>query len=382
MSENNNLDNENTNQTNKDIADEDNDEVVDSSKRKFTFSQIFWITIFGLLAIYMILIVLASMIVASPVDENNSTNSSSNIIQTVEIIVNSDRIKKNLEHNKTVEEIKKNLNKNISLVDKKIDKEIDKAFRSVYDNLDGFLDFHYSVVGGYSEIFAAAGGKISGEGIKKIQTMIENKLFGSDFSTRTKNALNVISNEYEVQLSDHFNTISQKATVKVDMNLNSEIINSLQDDISRNMNIQAGKASLGAVGLTAVIAKTVASKLAAKAGSKLVIKGGTKVTKFVISFIVGAGTGFKCKWCGIPVGIVTWFLLDEILVKTDEHYNRDKFKQDIRFTLEQQKSNMKVKLKKSYEASMRKMSNEILAQYKQVPEKATQRVKVKDKIGF
>ncbi|HHH37536.1 MAG TPA: hypothetical protein ENK77_02845, partial [Epsilonproteobacteria bacterium] len=109
------------------------------------FEKIFWATLLLFLIIYLFLVFLASAnSTKSAAETNLSSPTSRNIIQEIEIIVNSDRIRKNLENNQTMLEIKENLNQNLGKVDAKIDEEVDQAFRAVRQNIDTFLDFHYS----------------------------------------------------------------------------------------------------------------------------------------------------------------------------------------------------------------------------------------------
>jgi len=373
-------------QENQVVVEKENTEIQNSQdnpvliyiKNMSSFEKLFWATIIILFIIYSILLIRASTYI-STTDNNSSNTSVSNIFHEIEVIVHSDRMKKNLENNITAEKIKENLKDNITYLNKEIEKEIDFAFDAVYDNIDIFLDFHYSVVGEYIEL----GGMATGT----VEKTIEEKLFGSTFSNRIKDAMKDISEEYEMKVSDHFNFISQKATIEVDLNLNPQIVQNLEKDISRNMSIQKGK--MGAFATAAVapaIIKVASKKIAAKSSSKIAAKIAAKLSAKSAAAATGAASGTLCGpafWICSPIAAgVLWFGTDAVINSIDELYNRDEFKQDIMDSLLIQQDGLKERLKTSYEESMQKISDEILLQYKQTPTKEKKRIKISDQLGL
>ncbi len=369
-------------------TDENSEEKEQSSENKIVlyvknmsaFEKLFWIIIFIFTIAYTILVGMASYnSAASSKEHKNTMVTPDEIIQEIEVMVTSDRIKKNLENNRTVAEIKKNLQKNMFILDKKIDIEINEAFQQAYRNIDPFLDFHYSVIGEYMELGGMAAGTM--------EKMIQQKLFGSDFSIRLQNSMQVISGEYEIRLAEHFNFINQKATTKVNINLNSEIINDLQKHIEQNIKIQGSK--IGAIVTAKLAPKLVqmaAAKIAAKSSSKIAAKVATKLGAKSAAAASGVTAGALCGpafWICSPVAAgVLWFGTDALISSIDEIYNRDEFKQDIMDSLVSQQNTLKRKLKKSYERTAKKLSEEIVVKYKEAPVKEIKRVKVKDKIGL
>ncbi len=349
-------------------------------KNMSSFEKLFWIILFLFSIAYVILISMASYNTSLAKNNANQSNiSSQEIIQELEIIVNADRFKENLENNRTVEELKKNLKKNMLTLDKKIDKEINYAFHKVYSNIDPFLDFHYSVIGEYIELGGMAAGTM--------EKIIEQKLFGSDFSIRMKDSLMVISDEYEIRLSDHFHFISEKATTKVNMNLNSQIITDIKEQIDHNMKLQSGKiAILISAKLAPKLVQIAATKIAAKSSSKIAAKIAIKLGAKSAAATTGAASGALCGpafWICSPIAAgVLWFGTDAAISSIDEIYNRDEFKQDIMDSLVKQQNDLKRKLKKSYKDSAQKLSEEIIIKYKQTPNKEIKRVKIKEKIGL
>lgn len=349
-------------------------------KNMSSFAKLFWICLLMLSIAYVILISMARYNSSAVRNDHNTTSPRiDEIIQEVEVIVTSDRMQKNLENNRTVAEINKNLKKNMLMLDQKIDKEINDTFHLVYSNIDPFLDFHYSVIGEYMELGGMAAGTM--------EKMIEQKLFGSDFSVRLKDSLKMVSNEYEIRLSDHFDFINQNATTSVNINLNSQIMTDIKKQIDQNMKVQGGKiAMLISVKLAPKLVQIAATKIAAKSSTKIAAKMATKLGTKSAAAATGATAGALCGpafWICSPVAAgVLWFGTDAVISSIDEIYNRDEFKQDIMDTLVKQQSAIKRKLKASYQRSAQKLSNEIMMKYKQAPIKKIEKVKIKEKIGL
>ena len=354
--------------------------VVRYIREMSSFEKLFWSTLFLFFIGYMVLITMASYPGTASVREHNRTvAASAEIMQEIEIIVTSDRIKKNLENNRTVEEIKKNLRSNMLQLDQKIDQEINTAFQSVFDNIDPFLDFHYSVLGEYLEL--------GGMAVGKMEKMIEEKLFGSDFSRSLQNSLAEISEEYENKLSEHFTFIRQEATTEVNMNLNSRIMDDLQKHIEQNMKLQGGKiAVLMSAKLAPKLVQAAAAKIAVKTGSKFSVKMATKLGAKSAAAATGAASGALCGpafWICSPIAAgVLWFGTDAVVNSIDEIYNREEFKKDIINALVKQQNGLKKKLKQAYQHSAEQLSDEIIVKYKQSPVKEIKRVKIKEKIGL
>ena len=385
-----NTDNKNTSDSKVDEQHNDS-EILNSDEKKIdtktvsflskmTLPQkLFWGTLLLFFIFYILLLTMASINSSTNTNDSNSNVSMGDIVQDVELVVNGDRIRKNLENNETVVNIRKNMKKNILILEKKIDHEINYAFHSVYGNIDSFLDFHYSVVGEYVELGSMAMGNI--------EKTIENKLFGSDFSIRTKDALESIAGEYEIRLDEHFKFVDKKAIVNVDVKLNNEAIEKLQQDIVRNMHMQGGKmGTVATVAVAPAIAKAASAKIAAKSSTKIAAKVATKLGAKSAAAVTGAASGALCGpafWICSPVAAgVLWFGTDAAVSSIDEIYSRDEFKLDIIRSLNQHKNSLKRRLKQSYTSSMKKVSQEVLSQYKQIPSKEIKRVKVREKLGL
>ena len=62
--------------------------------------------------------------------------------------------------------------------------------------------------------------------------------------------------------------------------------------------------------------------------------------------------------CGIAGGVLTWVAVDKLIVEIDEHFNREKFEQELRSMLDEQKKEIKEGLKNAYATLLTKIADE------------------------
>ena len=334
------------------------------------FEKYFWITIIFLLLIFIILNILAFL--NTKVEEDFTQKNTSIIEQFLFETISSDQVKNNLNNSK--EKINKNLNKELKFIYKTIDDEIDSVFNSVIDNnLESFLNFHYSVIGEYSELGAMASGKIG--------KTIEKRLLGSDFTKKITSSTENIGTAYNNSVQNHLLHIHQLAIQDVDMKLNSSTITAINDDIKRNMGLQGSK--IGAILVARImpkIAKVIVVKLSSKAAAKIVAKTSAKSAA---KLAAAGGGGLAGGWCG-PAAIVcspvlalgAWLAVDVAIVSGDEYFNRDEFRSEIIKLLNQQRDVLKQEYKSLYFKSFSEFSKSVQEQYKNMPIK--ERKKLKD----
>lgn len=193
------------------------------------------------------------------------------------------------------------------------------------NNVDKFLDFHYSVTGEYTELLMSQ--------TEKIHKIISKKLFGDDFKQREKDALNQINNQFEMSVSKHTAFISNIASKNIDDELNNEALQRLEANIECHKNIQIGKAGFLTTALvSAIIAKTsikiaksAAIKLTVKTAGKIAAKGGLTAAVSAVGIFCGPFVGL----CAPALAIIAWLGTDYIIIKLDEYWHREEFKQEI-----------------------------------------------------
>jgi len=336
------------------------------------FWKFFWITIIlmAIVTIGMSFIGSQNLKELSKLDRKAKVESFISKLQTI-----SPQFKKMTQQlsENSIEDIKRTINSNV-----------EKAYSPLYDQIDDFSDFHYSVKGEYLELARLASGDL--------KTTLDNELFKpSDFDNKLNIAFKNISvdsaNIVKEQLKNMKNTVQDNMGVNDD-EINfvfAKILNISQTNMldrfksySNGLGRVAG-VSVGAgagVLMAKLISKKLVTAIAAKSGTKLLVKTGAKfITKFIIG-VLGGGTGgaflsFKggpiiSAVGGIVGAIVGWFAVDKVVILIDKYYNEEKFKHNIRLLIDQQKADTKKTLEKIYIGSIKKLSDNTADSFKNI----------------
>ena len=267
--------------------------------------------------------------------------------------------------------------------DKVLDSQLDLLFQPVLANVEGYADFHYSVIGEYTELFTLAlKGSLSarkrvqawwnGENEVKIdeqtQSTIEaylseldqklheglqEKLY-NDFETRWElvvATLDAVFNEtFQAELARLTKEVVSAEGTDAVLNPASEVV--LERTVDRAMLGKPMSATLataaGAAG-TKLVASTLA-KVSAKAAAKTAGKTATKGLFGVGVGAAGAALGFTLGPVGAVVGgltgaVAAWFAVDYAVIKVDEALTRDEFESDIRSLISERKDELHKELK-------------------------------------
>ena len=344
--------------------------------------MIFWSTIVVLALIYGALQFLASSHIEKDANSIDNSNKQTTIVPpqftTIikEFIVDDDSIKNHLEKNSTLKDIESGLGLSIDSTNATIDERVDQLFEPVYSRVDTFLDFHYSVIGEYTELGLAATGKI--------EESIRERLFGSQFGKSLSDATLHIESRFISEMERQRELIEGHVTTDIDRELNSDMLEILKRDINSSINIQKGKiATLLGIGVSyKVIVATLSSKIAAKLSSKLAIKGAVKGGSKLGAAGIGAATGAACGpaaiICSPLLAAAAWFGTDAIIVTGDEYLHRDEFKQEIIRSIDEQKRSLKDGYKKIYGDALSEESSKIIEKYRGAKAKKKIRKRVRE----
>ncbi len=342
------------------------------------FEKIFWGTILFFLFLFILLHFFASrQFYQSKEKSRENPLPSRTILKEIEVIVDSDKMRYNLENNQTIALISDDLHHKIREINQTITTNSKELFSVAYSNIEKFLDFHYSVIGEYIELGNMATGKI--------EEHIQQRLFGDNFSIKMDSMLETIAKEHQENIKDHLQIIHNEASSGVDFSFNPKAIEHLHEDINQHFLLQQGKlGTLIVATLAAKITKAIASKLAAKQATLLATKAGTKIGIKSTASLSGASAGVLCGpfiWICSPVAAATlWFGTDAIVVSVDEHLNRDEFKQEIINALDQQKIKLTNKLQKHYNKAIEEFSKQAQQRYINTKVKVKKRMTIKELI--
>jgi len=325
--------------------------------------KLFWLSI-GILAVFWLTLKILTYIKIEQLHQDNNISTIQNkpiVKSIIKIIDDNQAIRKNLEKYQSIKQINKSLNLKIIILNETIDKQINQAFNLTYKNIDTFLDFHYSVIGEYSEMLGTV--------THKIDALVKEKLFGDMFWNQLKQAQQQINQQYKSLLQEHFHQVYILATDDINQTLNNKIFFTLSEDINKRTSLQTIKFAsfIGFKGTIKMIS-IVSSKIIEKTILKLATKSAIKTTSKTASSGVAAMAGLSCgpfAWACSPIlaGMV-WFGTDAIVISADEYINRDEFKYDIVNMIDKQKQDLINHIKISYSKEFKNDSKTIENMFK------------------
>ncbi|MGL2401198.1 hypothetical protein ACOWMZ_01970 [Helicobacter pylori] len=255
----------------------------------------------------------------------------------------SDLIKNNLDSHQ--QEISDLLNSSKDKMYSKVDAQIDNLFDPIENNVDKFLDWHYSLKGNYSELALFATKMIGSSAEDALFNKLQEKLLGADYKQRLKTMTDNISDAFISLLRQHKKDTEKIATQGVaGIPQVAESLKNIDDRTERDLKLKMGFAA--AIGTTAGVG---AGKLMEKLTPKLVKKLGTKLgAKFLAKFGIAVGGGF-----------LSTLGADVAFNYIDEWLHRDEFKKEILNHINEAKKNLKESYKTGFDNSITKFSQEL-----------------------
>ncbi|WP_231191477.1 hypothetical protein [Helicobacter pylori] len=254
----------------------------------------------------------------------------------------SDLIKNNLDSHQ--QEISDLLSSSKDKMYSKVDAQIDNLFDPIENNVDKFLDWHYSLKGNYSELALFVAKKLGLSVEDALFNKLQEKLLGADYKQRLKTMTDNISDAFISLLRQHKKDTEKIATQGVaDIPQVVESLKNIDDRIERDLKLKMGFAV--AIGATAGVG---AGALMKRLAPKLVEKLGTKLgAKFLAKFGIAVGGG-----------VLSTLGTDVAFNYIDEWLHRDDFKKEILNNINEMKKNLKESYKTGFDNSITKFSQE------------------------
>ncbi|UOS64666.1 hypothetical protein MPG70_05310 [Helicobacter pylori] len=252
----------------------------------------------------------------------------------------SDLIKNNLDSHQ--QEISDLLSSSKDKMYSKVDAQIDNLFDPIENNVDKFLDWHYSLKGNYSELALLVAKKLGLSVEDALFNKLQEKLLGADYKQRLQTMTNNISNAFISLLRQHKKDTEKIATQGVaDIPQVVESLKNINDRTERDLELKMGFAA--AIGATTGMG---AGKLMERLAPKLVEKLGTKLgAKFLAKFGIAVGGG-----------VLSTLGADVAFNYIDEWLHRDDFKKEILNNINEVKKNLKESYKMGFDNSITKFS--------------------------
>ncbi len=262
----------------------------------------------------------------------------------------SDLIKNNLDSHQ--QEISDLLSSSKDKMYSKVDAQIDNLFDPIENNVNKFLDWHYSLKGNYSELAFLVAKKLGLSVEDALFNKLQEKFLGADYKQRLQTMTDNISDAYISLLRQHKKDTEKIATQGVaDIPQVVESLKNINDRTERDVKLKMGFAA--AIGATAGVG---AGALMERLAPKLVEKLGTKL-----------GAKFLAKF-GIAVesGVLSTLGADVAFNYVDEWLHRDDFKKEILNNINEAKKNLKESYKMGFDNSITKFSQGLQEDLKNV----------------
>lgn len=265
----------------------------------------------------------------------------------------SDLIKNNLDSHQ--QEISDLLSSSKDKMYSKVDAQIDNLFDPIENNVDKFLDWHYSLKGNYSELALFVDKKLGLSVEDALFNKLQEKFLGADYKQRLKTMTDNISDAFISLLRQHKKDTEKIATQGVaDIPQVVESLKNIDDRIERDLKLKMRFAA--SIGLTAGVGvgklmKRLVPKLVEKLGTKLGAKVGAK---FLAKFGIAVG------------GVLPTLGADVAFNYIDEWLHRDDFKKEILNNINEMKKNLKESYKISFDNSITKFSQEFQKDLKNI----------------
>ncbi|WQZ37650.1 hypothetical protein E5P92_01755 [Helicobacter pylori] len=265
----------------------------------------------------------------------------------------SDLIKNNLDSHQ--QEISDLLSSSKDKMYSKVDAQIDNLFDPIENNVDKFLDWHYSLKGNYSELALFVAKKLGLSVEDALFNKLQEKFLGADYKQRLKTMTDNISDAFISLLRQHKKDTEKIATQGVaDIPQVVESLKNIDDRTERDLQLKMGFAA--AIGATAgvgagALMKRLAPKLVEKIGAKLGAKVGAK---FLAKFGIAVG------------GVLPTLGADVAFNYIDEWLHRDDFKKEILNNINEMKKNLKESYKISFDNGITKFSQEFQKDLKNI----------------
>ncbi len=254
-----------------------------------------------------------------------------------------DLIKNNLDSHQ--QEISDLLSSSKDKMYSKVDAQIDNLFDPIENNVDKFLDWHYSLKGNYSELALFVAKKLGLSVEDALFNKLQEKFLGADYKQRLKTMTDNISNAFISLLRQHKKDTEKIATQGVaDIPQVVESLKNIDDQIEIDLQLKVGFAA--AIGATAGVGagklmKRLAPKLVEKIGTKLGAKLGAK---FLVKFGIAVGSVLSTLGADVAFNYI------------DEWLHRDDFKKEILNNINEVKENLKESYKMGFDNSITKFS--------------------------
>jgi uncharacterized protein YjeT (DUF2065 family) len=250
----------------------------------------------------------------------------------------------------------------------RIEQEIANAFTPIYAQIPKLADYHYSIIGSYSQFLA----NLTSQDNKEMMRILFDE---AEYDKRLTTAFTNIAASSSHSLNNSLVKLDKQT--KSDLNLRDEevdLINNVlqltQDNITQRFDLSLNTLRIGGISVagagigiiaqrgTRMASRNIAARLAtitaAKTAAKVASSSSSGKTGAVVggaagSIVPGVGTAVGAVVGGTAGAIVGWVGTEQAIVKVDEYLNRTEFEADIANMLDQIQTELKLSIYHHYE---------------------------------
>ena len=203
---------------------------------------------------------------------------------------------------------------------------VEKAYEPVFEAIPNYSNFHYSVLGSYTELGYAA----IESPTKKLEEILNLNSLGEKLEKIAKELDQDFNINYNESLEKNFDTTGKLGT--------------LTNSLIRDAGMQTGASAI-VFTTGGIFGPKLATAMAVKISAKIASKTAFKATSKIASALGASGTSaLACGWagpaaalCAVAGGTVAWFSVDAAVGKVDSYFTKDDLEKFIREVLNQSK---------------------------------------------
>lgn len=252
-----------------------------------------------------------------------------------------------------------------------VSERVETAFAPVYQQIPAFLDFHYTVVGEYTELAASFSGGIG--------TELERILFNEvRFDERLNSAIAAVQHDSDLLLSQLLVRVNEKLQQRFELDasemkvLSGVVTLSMEDAAKRfggpDLLLKGAGAAVGTGAVTAVVVKTIGKKLTVKLAAKTTVKaagfGGGAASGAAAGLLCGPAAWVCAPVAAVAVGTAFWVATDKAVIEVDEYFNREVLEAEIRSAIDEEKDRIKNQVAELYKERLQQILEQNKARLK------------------
>ncbi|MDG1816400.1 MAG: hypothetical protein P8H22_09900 [Glaciecola sp.] len=222
--------------------------------------------------------------------------------------------------------------------------DVDLLYEKVYSGIEMYSDFHFSLVGQYSELSQAAFGNMEDKA---------REIIFDGFESRTRHMLQDVEIRFaENYIKEILSSIESHPSFS-SFELLTDSTQIAVDNTFSRMQSTVPIASTAAIlvstgvlnGSISAFLSSITTKIMASTATKLAVKGTSVAGGALTSAVSCAWAGPIAAICGVAGGVATWLAIDATIMGIDEYINRDDFEKELRVLVDNHKRDYLIRVK-------------------------------------